>query len=261
MNITIVQLSVEYKNKAKNIAAVSELLAKVDCVGEVTILPEMFSTGYIFNDPDEIHSLSEEFDQSETIRALTELATTYNTVIVAGIAERDQEQYYNSVAVIDGDGVRHQYRKISQNKIDKRYFSRGTQPLIFEQGGLKFGVAVCFDVWFPELTRAYQGVDVLLHPANFGGQHSFSIAQARAMETGCHIVTCNRVGQDVTEEFTAQYCGLSKVFTPQGEVLVELDQTQCATTVSIDDLTIAPQYNGIDLDEEIRVIQGLVNGK
>ncbi|NOJ14537.1 carbon-nitrogen hydrolase family protein [Vibrio splendidus] len=259
VSITLVQLEVEYKNKQKNISRVSELLEAEASVGDITLLPELFSTGYIFNEAAEIHELCENFNNSPTIDSLTLLAAKHQTLIVAGIAEKDDGQYYNSVVVVGACGLRNKYRKVSQTKFDKEYFSRGSELLTFEHKGLKFGVAICFDIWFPEIIRGYQSVDVILHPANFGGHHSFAIAQARALEEGCHIVTCNRVGQDVVDAFTATYCGSSKVYSPRGEVMLQLSENQAVETVEVEDLSIAPQYNGIDVLDEIQQISSVLS--
>ncbi|MEZ9184900.1 carbon-nitrogen hydrolase family protein [Vibrio splendidus] len=259
VSVTLVQLEVEYKNKQKNLSRVSELLEAETSVGDITLLPELFTTGYIFNDAEEIHELAEDFNDSTTIDSLTQMAAKHHTLIVAGIAERDSGQYYNSVVVVDGSGLRHKYRKISQTKFDKQYFSRGCELLTFEHKGLKFGVAICFDIWFSEIMRAYQSVDVILHPANFGGHHSFAIAQARALEEGCHVVTCNRVGQDVVDAFAATYCGSSRTYSPKGDLMLQLNDKQSVETVSIQDLSIAPQYNGIDFEDEIQQITALLN--
>ncbi|WP_146490149.1 carbon-nitrogen hydrolase family protein [Vibrio sp. T20] len=261
VSITLVQLEVEYKNKQKNIALVSELLEAAASVGDITLLPELFSTGYIFNDAAEIHELSEDFNNSSTIDSLTQLAVKHQTLIVAGVAEKDSSQYYNSVVVVDASGLRHKYRKISQTKFDKQYFSRGSERLTFEHNGLKFGVAICFDIWFPEIMRAYRSVDVILHPANFGGHHSFAIGQARALEEGCHIVTCNRVGQDVVDAFTATYCGGSRTYSPKGDLMLQLNDHQSVETVSIQDLSLAPQYNGVDVLDEMQQITSLLNSQ
>ncbi|MEZ8384339.1 carbon-nitrogen hydrolase family protein [Vibrio splendidus] len=259
VSITLIQLEVEYKNKQKNIESVSDLLEAESTVGDVTLLPELFTTGYIFNDAEEIHELAEDFNDSSTIDSLTQMAAKHHTLIVAGIAEKDSGQYYNSVVVVDGSGLLHKYRKVSQTKFDKQYFSRGCELLTFELKGLKFGVAICFDIWFPEIMRAYQSVDVILHPANFGGHHSFAIAQARALEEGCHVVTCNRVGQDVVDAFTATYCGSSRTYSPKGDLMLQLNDKQSVETVSIQDLSIAPQYNGIDVEDEVQQITALLN--
>ncbi|USD42838.1 carbon-nitrogen hydrolase family protein [Vibrio sp. SCSIO 43135] len=261
VSVTLVQLCVEYKNKQRNLASLAQQLKQCDSVGDITLLPEMFSTGYIFDSPEEIQCLSEEFTYSPTIDALTELAQQYSTLFVAGVAEKDGDNYYNSVVVVDGTGLKHTYRKISQNRIDKRYFDRGSELLTFSHKGLNFGVAICFDIWFPEIMRGYQNADVILHPANFGGQQSFAIAHSRALENGQHILTCNRVGEDVTSEFTAHYCGSSRAYNAQGENTLTLGESAACETVVINDLSIAPQYNGISLNQEIDEIRSLLNSK
>ncbi len=157
VSVTLVQLEVEYKNKQKNIDSVSDLLEAESSVGDITLLPELFTTGYIFNDAEEIHELAEDFNDSTTIDSLTQMAAKHHTLIVAGIAERDSGQYYNSVVVVDGSGLRHKYRKVSQTKFDKQYFSRGCELLTFELKGLKFGVAICFDIWF---SRDHESISV-----------------------------------------------------------------------------------------------------
>ncbi|EGQ9287867.1 carbon-nitrogen hydrolase family protein [Vibrio parahaemolyticus] len=258
VRFTMIQLNVEHKNKQKNLDAVDRILSQMCNIGDITLLPEMFSTGYIFDSAEEVHALSEDFSNSGTIAYLTKMAQTYKTMFVAGVAEREGNSYYNSVAVVDAGGLRHTYRKISQNRFDKQYFSRGDALVSFDFKGLKIGVAICFDVWFPELMRKYQGVDVILHPANFGGHHSFAIAQARALENGQHIITCNRVGEDVTSDFTATYCGGSRVYTPKGDEMVCLGANEGGRTISIDDLSLAPQYNGIELQDEMKLIEAVL---
>ncbi|MCG9753099.1 carbon-nitrogen hydrolase family protein [Vibrio brasiliensis] len=253
-SFTIVQLKVEHSNKRKNIDEVDKILSATSDVGDITLLPELFATGYIFDSASDIHGLSEDYRDSVTIRGLTELSQIYQTTFVAGIAEKEHGEYYNSVAVVDTSGLRYKYRKISQTSIDKRYFSRGSDLLIFKHNGLKIGVVVCFDIWFPEIMRRLKGVDIILHLANFGGSQSFTLARARALENGQSILTCNRVGEDTTSEFTASYCGGSRVYNPKGEAIVTLGEQQASETVVIDDFSLAPQFTGINFEEELDAI-------
>lgn len=262
MKISIAQLDVSYKNKTNNLQKIRELLSSEESVGDLVLLPELFSTGYIFNDPAEIHELSESYDRSETIQSLSMLAQEYNTLIVAGIAESHNNRFYNSVAVVDGTGLLTSYRKISQTNIDKKYFSRGTAPVTFEHQGIIFGLAICFDLWFPEIIREYvrADVDVLLHPANFGGQHSHHISRARAIENSLYMVTCNRVGKDVTKELTGDYCGGSQICTPSGDYLVKLDDEVALATadINIDDAG-AKKVISVGLKDEIEMISSLLD--
>lgn len=253
MKISIIQTEVSYKNKRENISRVSSLLSAAKEIGDLVLLPELFSTGYIFNEAREIHELSEKFSSSHTIDSLRSLAKKFNTVIVAGIAEEDNGQYFNTIAVIDKSGLIDRYRKISQTNIDRQYFSRGNQLTTFEYQGVTFGVAICFDLWFPEIVREYSrlGVDILLHPSNFGGEQSLQISRARAIENSMYVVTCNRVGSDITKDLTGIYRGCSQICSPDGNYLIRLGDAHTLATVELDiDVSSPKQVIAVDLNHE-----------
>ncbi|MEG3696666.1 carbon-nitrogen hydrolase family protein, partial [Vibrio coralliirubri] len=67
------------------------------------------------------------------------------------------------------------------------------------------------------------------------------------------------VGQDVVDAFTATYCGGSRAYSPKGELVTQLNDKQSVETVSIQDLSIAPQYNGVDVEDEMQQITTLLN--
>lgn len=257
MEISLIQTDVFYKDKIKNLELVAEVLANSERVGDIVVLPELFSTGYIFESPLDIQALCEDYDTGPTISALSRLAAKYGTTIVAGVAEVDKGQFFNSVAVIGGKGLIGKYRKITQTNIDKLYFSRGDTLFTFEYQGVTFGIAVCFDLWFPELIREYSklGVEVLLHPANFGGEQSLHISKARAIENSVYVVTCNRIGCDVTADIVGEYCGKSQICAPSGELLVQFGGEAGVKTVNI---AVEPSARkkviGVDLIAEMNAV-------
>ncbi|USE03372.1 carbon-nitrogen hydrolase family protein [Vibrio sp. SCSIO 43133] len=256
MKISIVQTDVVYKDQHQNLLQVAQLLSETQEVGDVILLPELFSTGYIFDSPQDIHELCEEYQHSPTIETLQQLAATYQSVIVAGIAEHHEGRFYNSVAVIDRTGLQHRYRKISQTNIDKQYFSRGDSLMTFEYQGCVFGVAICFDLWFPEITREYaiSNVDVLLHPANFGGEQSLLLSRTKAIENHCYVATCNRVGIDKTQNIVGEYCGNSQVISPSGEILAQLKSVAAVETIELSKIE-TKKVIGVDLISEIGQIE------
>ena len=264
MKLSIAQLDISYKNPSENIRRVRELFAEADSVGDLVILPELFTTGYLFNNAREIHGLCEDFSSSATVNALSSLAKKHNTVIVAGMAEVDNGHYFNTVAVIGAQGLKHKYRKISQTNIDRQYFSRGTELLTFRHMGVHFGVAICFDLWFPEIIREYAraGVDVLLHPANFGGPQTLRVGRARAIENSMLVATCNRTGREVTRAFTGDYCGRSQICAPSGDYLLRLESEDQLATV---ELSVAPEAAkkiiGVPLVPEIEAIAQRIDKK
>jgi hypothetical protein len=63
----------------------------------------------------------------------------------------------------------------------------------------------------------------------------------------------------VVNAFTATYCGGSRVYSPKGELVTKLNDKQSVETVSIQDPSIAPQYNGVDVLDEIQQIASVLN--
>lgn len=263
MKITTVQMDVNYKNKTENIATVRKLLNEADSLGEVVLLPELFSTGYLFNDPSEIHALSESLDDSQTLRDLQAIATLYDVLIVAGIAEKAGDCFYNTAVLVDKYGLKDKYRKIALTNVDKQYFSRGRDIVTFEHLGVTFGLAICFDLWFPEIIRQYteKGVDVLLHPANFGGEQSLYIARARAIENSMFVFTCNRIGREETNVISGSYCGKSQAISPVGVPLMLCGSGTEVQTLTIDiDAGKDKKVIGVNLLEEMTEITNEIIG-
>lgn len=257
MKISVAQLRVSYKDKQKNLQNLRQLLQKASVVGDLVLLPELFSTGYLFAEADEIVQLGEPVDNSSTLQALQLMAAEFNTILVAGFAEKQGADLYNSVAVVSASEVMGVYRKISSTNIDKRYFKRGQDLLVFEHQGIRFGILICFDLWFPEIVREYvrQEVDVLLHPANFGGEQSLHIARARAIENGLYVVTCNRIGEENIQGIKGYYCGRSQIIDPAGNGLMSLGANEELRSLDINiDHKTARTVLGVDLETEVEAI-------
>ncbi len=258
MYITINQINIKHNDTKKNIQNALRIIeSEKPAAGTLFLFPELFTSGYLFDDEKDIHTLSEEYSSGNSIATLNEAARDYGITIVAGIAEKSANQYFNTAAIIDSNGLRHLYRKITQTKIDRQYFNRGGQLTTFEYQGVTFGITICFDIWFPEIIRKYteQNIDVLLHLANFGGEQSLHIARARAIENNIHVITCNRVGAESTKEIQGTYCGKSQVISPTGEVLVSLGSEEEVVTVELDiEAGRRKKVIGVDLLDEIQAI-------
>ncbi|MGF1790805.1 carbon-nitrogen hydrolase family protein [Photobacterium profundum] len=247
MKISLVQMDVIHKDVAGNIALLDQLMNQavnnaIDIsgggLGELVVTPELFSTGYLFDHPGEIHQLAESID-GKTVTSLITLAKKYHVTLVAGIAEKRHGEFYNSVIVVNESGLQEVYRKLALTNLDKQYFSRGDELVTFKLQGICFGIAICFDLWFPEITRLYaqRDVDVLLHPANFGGEQSLVISRARAIENAMYVATCNRVGIEETQAISGHYCGGSQIIDPTGNALIQADDQQALLTVELPILT------------------------
>ena len=152
-------------------------------------------------------------------------ATTYNALFAGSIIEQNEGLLYNTAVIVDATGLVTSHRKIALTKIDYQFFSSGKQITTFQYQGIKMGILICFDIWFPEMVREYtkQGVEVLLHPTNYGGGFTPKIATARAIENQMYILSCNRTGKECIPGLEVSYAGGSQMIEPWGEQLLHMD--------------------------------------
>ncbi|MBW2176703.1 MAG: nitrilase [Deltaproteobacteria bacterium] len=131
---------------------------------ELICFPEMNITGYS-NHPD-ILDLAEPIP-GPSIKDLIVLSRKEKIVILAGLAEKGVDgNIYASHAVITPDGLNGVYRKLHIAPTEQAMYTAGKQIPIFEYKGIKFGIQLCYDAHFPELSTrmAALGVAVIFIP-------------------------------------------------------------------------------------------------
>ena len=132
----------------------------------------------------------------------------------------DDDRIYNTASVIDPSGnVIRRYRKMFPFYPYEQGVAQGTEFCIFDVPDVgRFGLSICYDIWFPETTRTLTsaGVEVLLHPVLTGTidrSIELSIARSTAAQFQCYVFDIN--GMD------AGGVGRSTVIDPSGTVLIE----------------------------------------
>lgn len=113
----------------------------------------------------------------------------------------------------------------SQTTVDERkVYSHGNKPQMIQVEGFKLGLAICFDLRFPELFRSYsyQGANVLSVSSAFtvptGKAHWHTLLRARAIENQSYVIASAQWGQHNDKLSTF---GHSLVIDPWGEILVD----------------------------------------
>ncbi len=99
---------------------------------------------------------------------LVRLADEWQISLVVGVAERDQGNYYNTVLLIDPEGVYGKYRKLHLTRTERLWAQPGNLGLpVFDTPTGRIGLATGYDVLFPETLRvlAGKGVDVVCAPS------------------------------------------------------------------------------------------------
>ena len=131
---------------------------------------------------------------------LSAIAKKHRMNIVAGMYQKTVEgegnRYYNAAVVIDREGgIVGVYRKCHLPCFEKWTLSRGTTYPVFQLDCARVGIAICFEIDFPECPRilALRGADIIFNPTlgKAGGERGLIDAylfRTRAVENSVHIV-------------------------------------------------------------------------
>ena len=210
---------------------------------EVAVLPEMFSCPY----DRKYFRVFAGMGHEDTCRRLSEWAQSYHILLVGGsIPESEDGKLYNSCFVYDSDGqliARH--RKIHLFDVDlpgmrfqeSRTFTPGSEITVFDTPFGRMGVAICFDVRFPELFRAMarRGAKLICLPAQFnmttGPAHWETSLRARAIDNELFFVAAAAARN---EGFSYECWGHSMIIDPYGTPLAAADETEQTIFSEID---------------------------
>ncbi len=230
----------------------------------LTLTPELSLCGY----PPEDLLLRPAFLDASA-RELAALATQVRDgALVVGFPERADGHCYNAAAVLRDGRVAHVYRKRNLPNYtvfdEERYFQPGHPPCVFDVEGVRFGIVICEDIWFPGPARDARdaGAQVLLVPNGspfHTRQHAARRGQveARTSESGLPVVYCNRVGGQDELVFD----GASFVMSASGDVAQQLPAWHEAIgLVDFDQHRPRPVRGGLDPRLEYNVYQALVMG-
>ncbi len=173
---------------------------------DIIVLPELSNIDYSRPSFDNLAELAEPLD-GPSFRVFAALAKRHQTAVVFGMATARDEEYFITQVVINHQGelVGH-YDKIHIAQygasMEKEYFSRGSQILVFEVKGIRISPIICYDIRIPELFRTLcteHSVQLVLHCGAYARDESFyswhPFAITRAMENQCYLLSLNRAGE------------------------------------------------------------------
>ena len=244
VRIASIQLA-KQATKEETYARIRALLARIpDGAADLYMLPEIWNGPYEAR----LFPTFAEPDGGPSWRFLSALAKERHACIVGGsIAERDGTRVYNTAYVFDADGRQiAKHRKMHLFDIDVdggQHFhesdtlSPGENVTVFRAAGATFGLCICYDIRFPELSRLMvdRGAQVLLVPAAFnlttGPAHWELLFRSRAADN--QVFT---VGTAPARDPKASYqsWGHSIVCSPWGEVLMQMDERESVAITALD---------------------------
>lgn len=221
MRVGYFQFEPRFGEVERNLLKVAEALDRVEC--DLMVLPELCASGYQFVDQREVEELAEPIPDGPTTRRLLELAGLRRMHLVAGVAERGRDGYYNSAVLVGPDGLVGVYRKAHLFFEETLFFRPGdTGFRVWDVAGARVGLMICFDWFYPEAARtlALKGAEIICHPSNLVLPHCPDAMVTRCLENRVFAITANRVGTEARGgKPPLTFIGSSEVVSPSGTIL------------------------------------------
>ena len=210
----------------RNLETTIEWTRKAKAAGaDLVCFPELNITGYC--------NRSEMAEIAQSIpgpvsNALSRLSVDEAIVVLAGMAEKNpQGMPFASHCVFTPDGRVQAYRKVHTAPPEKNTYTPGDTIPVFKIDAITFGIQLCFDAHFPELSAAMtdKGADVLFIPhasprGNAEEKHHSWMRHltARAFDNSIFVIACNQIGENCNG---LSFPGNAMAIDPSGELIAK----------------------------------------
>ena len=228
------------EDKSLNIAKAKKLVREsAENGAQIILLPELFESLYFCKDMDSKYfSWAKPLKNNLLIKQFSDLAKELSVVILVSYFEKDKDDYFNSLVVIDSDGtIMDNYRKThipdGPGYEEKFYFKAGdTGFKVYDTACGKIGVGICWDQWFCETARALalKGAEIIFYPTAIGSEpeigldskeHWQRVQMGHAATNTVPVVVANRIGREVGESCELTFYGSSFITDYTGEKIAE----------------------------------------
>jgi omega-amidase len=176
---------------------------------DIYVLPELSSSGYGLEVFQALEDLAEDI-MGPSFKAFSDLAKRQRCFICYSFPRRVGDHKFTiSTSVVDRNGslvANYDKWHVCSTGVccEKDYFSPGESPLAaFDVNGVQVGLAICYDIRFPELARKLtleNNISLLLHPGGWPRDEGFyswhTFVKVRAMENAIYIMSANWAGLD-----------------------------------------------------------------
>ena len=225
--IALAQIGCKRADKKENLKKIENFVEKAkNQSADLIVFPELSLTGYVVRD--QIYELAETIPgpSTQVIEKIAEKTQTYIVFGIPELSEKTQATIYNTAVLVGPKGYIGKYRKmyLPTHSVfeEKRYFRPGYQAVAFDTEIGKIGLIICYDIFFPEvsrLTRLKGAQLIVCISASPAVRKTFFeiLTAARAIENTAFLAYVNLVGI----ENGLQFWGGSRLIAPNGKVLVK----------------------------------------
>lgn len=235
IKISLAQLDVKLGQLDVNLQKAVAWIDKAAQQGsQIVVFPELWTSGYDLSNA----ALYAQSLGSGIFAELAAQASQKNLFIGGSLLEEHTGHIYNTFVLFNPDGsAPFVYRKthLFQLMHEGDWLTPGDRLVTADLSGVKTGLAVCYDLRFPEMFRHYalEGVQLVLIPAEWPTQridHWNILTRARAIENQLFVAAVNRCGSGADGD----YGGRSMLVGPWGELILEAGADECLLTAAID---------------------------
>jgi len=225
LKIASLQFNIALGSPDANLVKVGNGLGRIAAAGgKLVVLPEMWSTGYEYK---HLPALAD--STPEVLGEICRLAADLDLVAVGSLPEKARGCIYNTAYVVDRGTVVASYRKLHLFSMmgEDRFLAAGQQVAVVDTSVGRIGLAICYDLRFPELFRklALEGAEIICLPAEWPKprqEHWRVLLRARAIENQLFVAACNCCGVQGKLDFF----GMSLLLSAKGEVLAECGEAE-----------------------------------
>jgi deaminated glutathione amidase len=235
--VAAIQLNANH-TRQENLVQAERLVRQAAAQGaKLVVLPEMCN-GY-----GHLGAIAEQAEPipGESSELFRHLAQELNIWLLAGsICQQSENACYNTSLLFNSQGqeaMRYQKMHLFQVELPNKpaireadFIQGGKEIGICETSLGNLGVAICYDLRFPELFRklSEQGMEILLFPSAFtqftGRDHWEILLRARAIENQCFVIAANQCGRH--DDQSAPSYGHSLILDPWGRILAEATEPE-----------------------------------
>lgn len=225
--VAIVQRDIVWSDIEANLEVVESMLSGVKA--DVVVLSEMFQTGFVTN-PQGVA------DEGRTLEWMKRVATQLDAAVVGSVAIRQGEEYRNRLYFVKPDGESLYYDKFHLFSVggESKHFTAGRERVVVEWRGVRYLLAICYDLRFPVWSRQRGDYDAMIYTALWPKVRREvwrTLLRARAIENQVYVIGVNRVGEEPTG---LVYSGDSAVIGYHGEAVKDMGDEQGVAIAEID---------------------------
>ena len=216
---------------------------------DIICFPEQFATGW---DPESRNHVQDR--SGPIVTAMQSFARDSSIAILGSIRESSPRGPRNTAIAIGSDGrILATYAKVhlfSHGKEDE-YFSPGSTLGEFTLGSVPCGIAICYDLRFPELFRLYaqRGVQAVFVPAAWPAdrlRHWELFIRARAAENQMYVIGINTTGTTPVDTYT----GSSMTADPHGAIIRRAGSAEELLFTDLDPALVAEARRTFPVDRD-----------